>query len=55
MWFIHVHTWSKDYVKYDGYNVEPIDIFLSGSGGTGKFYLLNMIYNEYQKHYFLSL
>ena len=42
MWFIHVHTWTKDY--------EPIDIFLSGSGGTGKFYLLKMIYNEYQKH-----
>ena len=30
-----VHTWAKDYVKYNGYDVEPVHIFLSGSGGTG--------------------
>ena len=26
-----VHTWSKDYVKCIGYNVELVEIFLSGS------------------------
>ena len=30
-----VHTWAKDYMKYDGHNIEPIHIFLSGSLGTG--------------------
>ena len=29
-----VHTWAKDYVKYDGHNVERVHIFLSGSEGT---------------------
>ena len=29
-----IHTWVKDYVKYDGYNVKPVLTFLSGSGGT---------------------
>ena len=29
-----VHTWTKDYVKYDRHNVKPIHIFLSGSGAT---------------------
>lgn len=32
-----VHTWAKDYVKYNECIVEPVHIFLSGSGGTGKF------------------
>ena len=41
-----VHTWTKDYVKYDGYNVEPVHIFLSGSGGTGKSHLVKVIYNS---------
>ena len=27
--FNEVHTWAKDYVKYDGFDVEPADIFLS--------------------------
>ena len=31
-----VHTWAEDYVKYDGHNVELINIFLSGSECTGK-------------------
>lgn len=31
-----VHTWNEDYVKHNGHNFEPICIFLSGSGGTGK-------------------
>ena len=29
-----IHTWVKDYVKYDGYNVKPVLTFLLGSGGT---------------------
>ena len=28
-----VHTWAKDYVKYNGHNTEPIHVFLSGIGG----------------------
>ena len=39
------HTWAKDYIKDDGNNVEPIHIFLSGSGGTGKSHLVKVIYN----------
>ena len=35
-----VHTWAKDYVKYDGH--EPVHLFLSGSGGAGKFHLVNI-------------
>ena len=25
--------WFQDYVKYDGHDVKPVRIFLSGSGG----------------------
>ena len=28
-----VHTWAEDCVKYDGHNVEPNHIILSGSKG----------------------
>ena len=38
-----VHTWAKDYVKYDGHGVEPVHIFLSVGGGTGKSHLVNVI------------
>ena len=31
--------------KCNGHNVEPIHIFLSGSGGTGKSKLVKVIYN----------
>ena len=44
-----VHAWAKDYVKYDGHNVEPIHIFLSGSGGIGKFHLVKVMYNAISK------
>ena len=44
-----VHTWAKEHVKYDGYNVEPIYIFLSGSGDTGKSHLVKVIYNTISK------
>ena len=40
-----VHTWAKDYVKYDKRNVEPTHMFLSGSGSTGTSHLLKVIYN----------
>ena len=26
-----VPTWDKDYVKYDGHDVEPVHVFLLGS------------------------
>ena len=44
-----VHTWAKDYVKYNGHNVEPVHIFLSGSGGSGKSHLVKVIYNAISK------
>ena len=37
-----VYTWDKGYVTYDGHDVEPVYIFLSDSGGTGKFHLVNI-------------
>ena len=46
------HRWTKDYVKYDGHNVKPIHIFLSGSGGTGKSHLVKVIYNAISKTLF---
>ena len=50
-----VHTWAKDYVKYNGHNVEPAHIFLSGSGGTGKSHLVKVIYNAISKLCFIIL
>ena len=47
-----VHSWAKDYVKYDGHNVEPIHTFLSGGGGTGKSHLVKVIYNAISKGLF---
>ena len=47
--FDMVHSWAKEYEKCDGHNVEPIHIFLSGSGGTGKSHLVKMIYNAISK------
>ena len=44
-----VHTWAKDYVKYDGREVEPVHIFLSGSRGTGKSHLGKVIYKAISK------
>ena len=44
-----VHTWAKDYVKYDGYDVEPVHLFLSGSCGTGQSHLVKLIYNAISK------
>ena len=36
MVFKSLYKWAKDYVKYDGHDVEPAHLFLSGSGGMGK-------------------
>ena len=44
-----VHKWAKHYVKYNEHNVEPVYIFLSGSGGTGKSHLVNVMYNAISK------
>ena len=43
------HTWTKDYVRYNEHNVEPVHIFLSGIGGTGKSHLVKAIYNAISK------
>ena len=32
-----VHTWDKDYVKYDGHNVEPGHKILISREGRAKF------------------
>ena len=44
-----VHTSTKDYVKFDRHDVKPVQIFLSGSGGTGNFHLVKVIYNAISK------
>ena len=43
-----VHTWAKDYEKHNG-NLEPVQIFFSGSGGTGKSHLVKVRYNAISK------
>ena len=45
-------TCAKNNVKYDGDDVEPLYIFLSGSGGTGKSHLVKVIYNAITKTLF---
>ena len=44
-----VHTWARNDVKYDGHSIEPVHIFLSGSGETGKSHLVKVIYNAISK------
>ena len=44
-----VHTWAKDYIKYNGHNIEPIHIFLSSSRGKGKSHLMKVIYHAILK------
>ena len=39
-----VRAWAKGYVKYKGHDVAPVEIFLAGSGGTGKSHLVRVIY-----------
>ena len=44
-----VHTWGNIYVIYDGHDVKPVHMFLSGSGGTGKSHLVKVIYDAISK------
>ena len=44
-----VNKLAKDYVYYEGHNVELVHIFLSGSGGTGKYHLVKVLYNVKSK------
>ena len=47
-----VHKWAKEHVKCNAHNFEPIHIFLSGSGRTGKSHLVKVIYNTTSKTLF---
>ena len=40
-----VHTWAKDYSKYNGDNVEPVPIFLSSSRDSDKSDFVEVIEN----------
>ena len=44
-----VHKWAKDFVKCNGYNVEPQRLFLSISESTDKSHLVKVIYNTMSK------
>ena len=48
-----VYEWARDYVKMKSLNrsrnVEPIHLFVSGSGGTGKSHLIKTIYQAVSK------
>ena len=46
-----VHNWAKDYEKHNA-NLEPVQIFFSRSGGTGKSHLVKVIYNAILKSMF---
>ena len=38
-----VYTWTKEYAKHDANDVQPAHISLSGSEGTSKSHLVNVI------------
>ena len=44
-----VHNWSKKYAKLKGVNFNPVHIFFSGSGGTGKSHFVKIICNALSK------
>ena len=44
-----VHTWTKNYIKYDKHEFELEHIFLSGSAETGESHLVEVIYNAISK------
>ena len=44
-----VHILAKNYIKYNGHEVEPEHIFFSDSGETGKSYFVKVIYNNISK------
>ena len=43
------NKWAKDYAKYNRHTVEPVHIFLSDIGGTGKSHLIKVIDNVISK------
>ena len=43
--FNAIHTWAKDYVKYDTHDIEQLLKFLSGSEETSKSHFIKAIYN----------
>ena len=47
--FNMVHTWAKEFIKYDRHNVELIHMLLSGSGSTGKSHLVKVIFEVMSK------
>ena len=49
-----VHILAKEYLKYDGHDAEPFYIVLSGSGGTGKHHLVEVLHNPKSKHCFIT-
>ena len=53
MVFNVVHKWSRNFIKSLStkrcFPVDPIRIFLSGSGGTGKSHLIKTIYQTVSK------
>ena len=44
-----VHKWTKEYVKCTGHKFEPVHIFVSSIGDTGKSHLVKVIYNVTSK------
>ena len=39
-----IHTWTKDYIKENGHNVEQVLLLISESGGIGNSNLMKVIY-----------
>ena len=44
-----VHTWTKNYIKYDKHEFELEHIFVSGTAETGESHLVKVIYNAISK------
>ena len=53
--FNMVDPWTKDCVKYNEHNVEPVHVFLSGSGGIHKYQLVKVAYNSVLKRRFITV
>ena len=50
-----VHTWLKDYVKYDGHYFESVHIFLLHKGWASKSHLVKVVYNTPSQTYWVSI
>ena len=48
-----IHKWAKQFLKYQNCiipkSVEPLHLFITGNAGTGKSFLLNLLYNHLTK------